>query len=295
MAVYKRGYQRYQGPLTGRAARLLVLPRFAWERLFQQRLVVALMIISLVWPLLCAGFIYVANHSELWASLGSGAARFLEIDGGFFIVFMNAQSFFALLLAALAGPGLVAPDLANNALPLYFSRPLSRFDYVIAKLLVLVGMLSLVTWVPGLLLFWLQTGMAGGDWFSANWQLGVGIFAGFLAWIVLVSLVALASSAYVKWRMVAGALVLGFFFILAGVGQMVNAVFRVNWGWLLNPFLAMYRLWCAMLDVEFQRGGPQWPMPPGPDTSVCIAILVAHALLLALVLERKLRPVEVIS
>ncbi len=295
MAVYKRGYQRYQGLLTGRAARLLVLPRFAWERLFQQRLVVAMMIISLVWPVLCAGFIYIANHSELWASFRSpGVTSLLEIDGKFFLVFMNAQSFFALLLAALAGPGLVAPDLANNALPLYFSRPLSRLDYVIAKLLVLVGMLSLVSWVPGLLLFWLQTGMAERSWFSANWHLGVGIFAGFLVWIVLVSLVALASSAYVKLRMVAGALVLGFFFILAGVGQMVNAVFRVNWGWLLNPFLLMYRLWCAMLDVEFQNGGRNM-LPPGPDTPACIALLVGHALLLALVLERKLRPVEIIS
>lgn len=298
MAIYKRGYQRYQGPLTGHGARLLVLPRFAWERLFQQRLVVALMIISLVWPLLCAGFIYIANHSELWASFGPGVSKLLEIDGKFFIVFMNAQSFFALLLAALAGPGLVAPDLANNALPLYFSRPLSRFDYVIAKLLVLVGMLSLVTWVPGLLLFWLQTGMAGGGWFSANWQLGVGIFVGFLAWILIVSLVALASSALVKWRMVAGALVLGFFFLLAGAGAMVNAVLRVTWGSLLNPALAMYRIWCDMLGVDPPPGLAELVGGRGSrhlDTAVCIAILVALAVLLALVLRRKLRPVEVIS
>ena len=43
MAVYRRGYQRYQGPITSRWTRFLVLPRFAWRRLFQQRLIALLM------------------------------------------------------------------------------------------------------------------------------------------------------------------------------------------------------------------------------------------------------------
>ena len=42
MAVYKRGYQRYDGPLRGGWTRFMVLPRYAWQRLYQQRLVVLL-------------------------------------------------------------------------------------------------------------------------------------------------------------------------------------------------------------------------------------------------------------
>ena len=42
MAVYKRGYRRYDGPLTGRWLRFMVLPRHAWRRLYEQRLVVLL-------------------------------------------------------------------------------------------------------------------------------------------------------------------------------------------------------------------------------------------------------------
>ena len=45
-------------------------------------------------------------------------------------------------------------------------------------------MLSVVTWVPGLLLFGLQVGLAGGWWFVANWTLGAGIVAGFLIWLL---------------------------------------------------------------------------------------------------------------
>ena len=35
MAVYKRGYRRYAGPLTGRWTRFMVLPRYAWRRLYR--------------------------------------------------------------------------------------------------------------------------------------------------------------------------------------------------------------------------------------------------------------------
>jgi len=286
MAVYKRGYQRYQGPLTGYWARFLVAPRFAWERLFQQRQVVILLVGAMIWPLFCAVFIYLANHSELWAGFGAGFKNFLEVNGKFFLVFMNAQAVFAVLLAALAGPGLIASDLANNALPLYFSRPMSRPDYVLARLLVLVGMLSLVTWIPGAALFFMQVGMAGWSWFSENWRLGVGVVAGFLIWVLIVSLVALACSAYVRWRVVAGGLVLGFFFVLGGIAKMVNTVFRVEWGSVLSPTAAMYQIWCDMLEVE---------TPMGLSTAECIGTLVVLGVLLVLVLERKLRPVEVIS
>ncbi len=286
MAVYKRGYQRYQGPLASHWTRMLVLPRFAWQRLFQQRLVLVLLIASLIWPLLCAGFVYLSNRLDILQSLPGDFKRMAEINGKFFLIFMNVQSTFAVLLAALTGPGLIAPDLANNALPLYFSRPLTRVDYVAARMTTLVGLLSLITWVPGVLLFWMQAGMAGGTWFLSNWYMGAGIFFGFVSWILLVSLVALACSAYVKWRIVAGGLVLGFFFVLTGVAQMINAVLRVGWGSLLNPGRSMFMIWSSMLRVE---------LPPGPGVVPCVIMLAVMAVLLGVILERKLRPVEVIS
>jgi ABC-2 type transport system permease protein len=286
MAVYKRGYQRYQGPLTGHYTRLLAMPRFAWQRLYQQRLVIILTAAALIWPMLCAVYVYLANHSELWASLGPNFRNIIEVNGKFFLVFMNVQSVFAMLLASLAGPGLIAPDLANNGLPLYFSRPLSRLDYVLARMLVLVGMLSIVTWLPGILLFTMQSGMAGSAWLGNNWRLAPAIIGGFFIWILLVSLVALASSAYVKWRVIAGGIVLGYFFVLSGVAEIINSVFRVTWGSVLNPAKTLYHIWCVMLDVD---------PPQGLDTIDCVSALLAMAVLLALVLERKLRPVEVIS
>jgi ABC-2 type transport system permease protein len=286
MAVYRRGYHRYQGRITGHWTRFMVLPRYAWRRLFQQRLVVLLCMVAVVWPLLCACFIYLTNHAELLRGLAPEFRQFIEVNGSFFNVFMKVQAMFAIFLAALIGPGLIAPDLANNALPLYFSRPLTRFDYVLGRLTVMIGMLSIITWVPGLLLFGMQTGMAGSWWFRANWTLGAGMVAGFAIWVLLITMVALASSAYVKWRIVAGALVLAFFFMLSGISTMINQIFRVTWAYALNPYWAINRIWCAWLGID---------PPEGPSVAACAAMLACIVFLLAVILERKLRPVEVIS
>ena len=289
MAVFRRGYERSTGPLISPWQRVFVIPRFVWPRVLSQRFGVVLLVASLFWPLACSVFVYFANHLDLIRSNGGNAvAKMLSINGSFFSVFMNVQSTFALILAAVAGPGLIAPDLANNALPLYFARPLSRWTYILARMLVLLGILSLVTLLPGLFVFGMQAGMAGRDWFVAHWTYGLGIVLGFLLWMATVSLVAMTASAYVKWRVVAGALVMAFFFVLAGVGQIVNEVLRVQWGSLLNPGYLMLTIWGRLLGVET-------PWEGGPDAVECmIALLVLMGALLALLL-RKLRPVEVVS
>jgi ABC-2 type transport system permease protein len=242
--------------------------------------------LAFVWPVMCAGFIYLTNHVELLQGIDEPEFRqFIQVNGRFFSIFMYVQAGFAVFLAALAGPGLIAPDLANNALPLYFSRPLTRWGYGLARLTVLVGMLSVVTWIPGLLLFGFQVALAGGSWFLANWTLGAGMVAGFLVWILILSLVAMASSAYVRWRIVAAAVSLAFFFVLSGIAEMINNVLRVTWGHVIDPAFAVNQVWCALLGVE---------LPEGPGAWASAWALAAMVLLLAVVIERRLRPVEVV-
>ena len=108
---------------------------------------------------------------------------------------------------------------------------------------------------------------------------------GFLLWLLVLGLVAMASSAYVKWRVVAGAVSLAFFFILAGVSAMIDEVFRVTWGHVLDPAWAVNRVWATLLGVD--------PLD-GPGAGASMFALAAYVLLLVLVIERKLRPVEVV-
>ena len=293
MAIYKRGYQRYQGETTSRFTRFLALPNFAWKRLLDQKLILVALIASTFWPLGCAVFIYVANHTELWSSFGPQVGKFLEVNADFFLTFMTAQSTMAVVLAALAGPGLIAPDLTNNALPLYFSRPQSRLDYVLARLVTLLGILSLVTVVPGVFLIVMQAGMKGFDWATTNWNIALGVPLGMFVWVLLTSLVALASSAWVKWRVVAGGLIFAFFFVLAGAGEIVNGILRddsgvsARLGWFINPLMLVRRLWIDML------GGTENAQLPQLLPALTMLGLIGAAL--AFILERKLRPVEVIK
>ena len=136
-----------------------------------------------------------------------------------------------------------------------------------------------------LLLVALQVSLAGGWWLVANWTLGAGMVAGFLLWVLILGLVAMASSAYVKWRVVAGAVSLAFFFILSGVAEMIDNVLRVRWGHVLDPAWAVNTVWCALLGVD---------PPQGPGVGASLLALAGFVAVLVLVIERKLRPVEVV-
>jgi ABC-2 type transport system permease protein len=253
--------------------------------MFRQRLVVLLLGAAMGWPVICAAFIYLGNNADLIRAI-PGSQDFIEVNDKFFMTFMSVQKIFAVFLAALTGPGLIAPDVANNALQLYLSRPLTRLDYILGRLTALIGLLSLITWIPGLTLFLMQAAMAGNGWGLANLRLGMGMFAGFLLWIFLVALAALASSAWIKLRVIAAGLILGFFFILSGVATMINGVFRGTWGYLLNPSWAVERIAYALTGMV---------PPDGPGPGAAISAFIVILLIIVFILERKLRPVEVVS
>ena len=286
MAIHRRGYNRYQGKIEGRRARFLVLPRFSWKMMFRQRVVILLSVCAMINPLLFAFFVYIGNNADLVNAVRP-LQGVLKIDNDFFMNFMSVQKVFAVFLAALTGPGLIAPDVANNALQLYFSRPLTRLDYALGRLTALMGLLSLITWIPCLAIFLMQASMAEDGWIAANWRLGLGTCVGFLFWILLVSFTALVSSAWVKLRVIASGLILGFFFILSGVASMINGVFRGTWGHLLNPSWIVERAVYALSGIDAPDDVP--------GAAAAILAFLVILFLLTLILERKLRPVEVIA
>jgi ABC-2 type transport system permease protein len=72
------------------------------------------------------------------------------------------------LFLAVVGPEIVCRDLRARVLPLYFSRPLGRSDYALAKLAAMVSAVWLLLAAPLLLMFlggvFDQTGGASGAW-----------------------------------------------------------------------------------------------------------------------------------
>jgi ABC-2 type transport system permease protein len=284
MAVYRRNYKPYAGRLTPEWSRCLVLFRYSRRNLFRSKFLTGLFVVCFFYPLTCLLLIYLAHNASFLQQLGVPAGV-LSIDNRFFFNFISVQGVFAFLLTAFAGPGLISPDLANGALPLYFCRPFSRAEYVLGKSSVLAILLSQITWVPGLILFAMQAGLAGASWTWSNLWIAGSLILSSLIWIAILSLLAMALSAWVKWRIVAGALLLGVMFFGAGFAQAINAVVRTDSGHFFNVAYLMGTVWNALFQVDSRHAIPV--------AQAWIALLVYCAICLWL-LMRKVRAYEVI-
>jgi ABC-2 type transport system permease protein len=230
MAVYELTYKQYLGKLTPEWSRFMVVPRHALRDAFKSKLFTAFYVFCFLPLLVEAILIYLHHNVSALAILQVNVRELLPIDNSFFHTFVNLQNGFAFFVALLLGPPLVARDLRNNALPLYLCRPFSRTEYVLGKMSVLIILLSLMTWVPQLLLFALQSYLQGASWFIDNLWIGGAIFMSSIVWILLLALLSQAISALVKWRVVASAALLGLFFIPSVFGEVVNQLFRTRYG-----------------------------------------------------------------
>src|SRR5882762_3201829 len=213
MAVYEHTYKQYSGKLTPEWSRFLVIPRHAFRDVFKSKLFTAFFAICFV-PLLVEAILIYLHHNAAALGIFKGEAKALiPIDAPFFEFFVNLQGGFAFLLTVLVGPPLVARDLNNNGLPLYLCRPFSRAEYVFGKMCVVLILLSLMTWIPGVLLFLFQSYLEGFSWFADNLWIASALFLSSLSWILLLALLSQTISALVKWRMAASAALLALYLI----------------------------------------------------------------------------------
>ena len=246
MAVYKQTYKGYEGRRTASWSRFLVLTRYSYARLFQSKFLVLFMAVCLFFPVGCAIFVYLSHNSPVLDVLRLRSGAMPEVDGQFFYVYCMVQGTMAFLLTTLVGPSLIAPDLANGAMSLYLSRPFSRTQYVVGKMTVLLALLSLITWIPAALLYLIQVGCVGWGWAQSHAWLAGSILVGLWVWIVILSLIALALSAWVKWKIAAGALILGVFFGGAGFGAAINAILRTRYGSLIDLTQVIHTIWADL-------------------------------------------------
>jgi len=297
VAVHKRAYRPYEGPLTSERGRFLVLPRYGLLELFESRLLTAFFVLCFVPVLIGASAIYIANSPAARALLEMSSAPDFVRKPDFFFAILTLQGGLAFLLTAWVAPVLVSPDLVNGALPLYLSRPFTRVEYVLGKATVLLALLSAITWVPGLVLFALEAGLAEG-WGLANLRIAAAVFAGSWVWILVLTLLGLAISAWVRWRVVASGALAGVFFMGAAFGEMWREVLNGPWGRLANLYYLVGLVWRSLFGLFTSRSMAQEMFNErGRDlpTWAAWAGLAAAALVSVWLLERRLRAREVVS
>lgn len=265
MAVYKRTYKVYQGALTPAWSRFVVLTRYSLSSLFTSRLFTGYFVLCFLPFLGGIGYIYLAHSQIAQSILGIQGNSSWAVNNTVFAFILQVQTGMGFVLVAWAAPGMVTRDFANQALQLYFSRPLSRTEYILGKISVLAFLISCITWIPGWFLFALQAGLSGDGWGWNNLFLLGAIFVSSWLWIAVISFLALALSVFVKWRIAATGLIFAVMIVLPGFGEMFNLILQTNWGKLLNLSYTIRLVWAHLfrLNPRFLgviRNGdlPQW-------------------------------------
>ena len=289
MAVYKRNYSAYTGTVTPVGTRVLVLARYAFEEAWSSKVTVGLFIFCLLPCVVSLVVIYLADNPIARALIGGRGQELIAIDAKFFLNVLQTQAWLALVMASWIAPRLITFDLADSALPILLSHPISRFGYVFGKFIALFGSLSLVTWVPCLLLFVYQGYSSSQPWVMSNLQIALGLLAGSVIWIAFLSVLGLALSSWVKWRVVATGVIFAAVFVPAGVGAIVSAVLRTKWGLLLNVPVMMSNLWQRLLGAPAPIN-ERFSMP-----TLAIAAMLSLACLVCVgMLNKRIRAREVV-
>ena len=288
MSVYRLNYRAYTGKVTPLWMRILVIARYGFNEAWSSKITIGLFILSLLPSIVFLVIIYLANNPMARALVGAGSPD-LVVNARFFLVVLQIQSWLALVLASWVAPRLMGFDLADNALPILLSHPISRLGYVLGKFIALFGTLSFVTWVPILILFVDQSYSSPVPWAAANLRLAFGMMAGALIWIAFLSVLCLAISSWVKWRVVATGAIFAAIFVPSGVGAIVSAVLRTKWGFLLNVPYMISQLWQRLLGApEFLSRWGQIPTP-------AILIMFGAACLVSVgMLNKRVRAREVV-
>jgi ABC-2 type transport system permease protein len=142
-AIHDIGYQRYTGPRLGRTHAVAGIYLYSLRSAFGMGRTAK----AKVFPFLIAGIMLVVA-----VVLAAVRAQF-NITVLSYLDFPARMSFLVVLFLAIVSPELVSRDLRNKVLPLYFSRPIGRDDYVLAKLAASVTAVALLLGVPLLVMF----------------------------------------------------------------------------------------------------------------------------------------------
>ena len=290
MSVYKHDYRAYTGRVTPLWSRVLVLARYGLAEIWSSKITIGLFILSMLPSIVFLILIYVSNNPVARMLITRGnAQQGLPINAEFFLVMLEIQCWAALIINAWIAPRLITFDLADNALPILLSHPISRFGYVVGKFAALFGSLSLVTWVPCLLLFVYEAYSSPQGWLAANFQIASGLLLGSLLWIGWMTFLGLALSSWVKWRVVATGIIIAAVFVPSGVGGIITGILRTRWGFLLNIPVAMTQLWGRLLGTR-EVMGPDLSLP----STAIVVMLVLVSLLCVAMLNARIRAREVV-
>jgi len=279
LPIHDQGYRRYRGDKARSGTNWMVITRAGIRTMFAKRAFIAL--------LLLAWFPFVVRAVQIYAAANLPQAAFLAPTPETFRQFLDQQRTFVFFVTVYVGAGLIANDRRANALQIYLSKPLTRAEYIFGKLAILATFLAMVTWLPAIVLLIVQISFAGNFTFFRNNVFlfpAITVFA-FLE-VTLASATMLALSSVSKSsRYVAILYAAVIFFTQAIYGVMYAVTRSTAMSWIsFSANLAQIGDVIFRLPVKYET---PWP--------VALLVIVGLVALSGLILERRVRGVEVVS
>lgn len=295
-------YRRFQGTL--RPSRLRSAPLFlaGWRVATKKKLALVFFLPPAIATVIFSFIVYgkfalesgvtpeaLGGGGSSVTLIGAAASRMIEVHEQ--IVMCNiAVSFFALVIVAWYGSGLIAEDRRLGAHLLYFARPLTHVDYVIGKFLI-VGSFGLLTvLVPGLIIC--VVAAFASPHFSFVTEHSAVIFqtiAFGCLWTFVVSSTMLAISSLVERKTYALVAAFGFFMVSNGIALLLTGLQHDRRWLMLGPFFNLRRVQVWMFGANNVPGmrldwdvGGSW---------AALAVLVAVSWTILLVRVRRMEVV----
>jgi ABC-2 type transport system permease protein len=218
--IHDIGYKPYTGPRLGRAHILRALYAHGLRAVFglgrgpKAKIVPWFVVLVMVIP--AALNVYVSSQ---------GKSLVLNYSLMGFRMFL-----FTVLFVAVAAPELVSRDLRHHTLPLYFSRPLRRSDYPLAKLLALFTSVLTVTLLPVVITYigQIASSNSGHEIWLDTRQAFPGVFVAVMQSAVF-SVVALLLAASTGRRVIATGLIAIFFLITLAISHVMSDALGKTW------------------------------------------------------------------
>ncbi len=279
MPIHDQGYRHYQGTRAPHGGAWWIIARSHMASLFQYRWFQILLLVSF-------GPFVVRAVQIYFASTNAQVAEYLAATPDTFREFLSQQGLFVFLVVIMQS-GLIADDRRTNALQLYLSKPLTRVEYVLGKLVPPLAFVLAVTLVPALVLLILQIVFAGSATFlRANLFLLPAITLYSLIQAVLSACAILALSSLSKSRRFVAVMYAGIVFFTAAMYQVLRAITGSRKWAVISPG--------EMLDV-IANGIFRSRVESAVPVYVAILVVLAIVGVALLILERRIRAVEVVA
>ena len=279
MPIHDQSYRHYGG---GKAAPGRSWTVIAWagiKTMIRKRAFLGLLMFALA-P-------FLVRAVQMWISANYPQAAILSPTAETFRQFLEQQDFFVFIITVYVGAGLIANDRRANALQIYLSKPLMRSEYIVGKLAILFVFLTMVTFVPAMLLLWLKVAFDGSFLFlKNNLFLIPAITVGSLIQVALASFTMLALSSLSKSARYVGILYVGITFFTTAIYGALYAITgssRVSW-------ISIGANVAQVVDVVF-RLKPRYATP----WEVSLLVIIGLIVISISILERRVRGVEVVT